>query len=144
MAPAGFKILKDYQTTWLTNLGYDPLPIIDPGPGSDNDALDLSPACLVLLTIGPGAGLSTEGVFDRPSVQARCVGEQSDYYSAEKLAFDVDAGFNAVSGSRSIGGRWFTSIVRSGGGPALLLRDDADRYHFTCTYIYETEALLNA
>ena len=144
MAPAGFQILKDYQTAWLTNLGYDPLPIIDPGPGPDRDALDLSPASLLLLTIGPGAGLSTEGAFDRPSVQVRAIGEQSDYASAEKLAFDVDTGFVLLDHSQSVGGRWFLSMVRSGGGPALLLKDDADRYHFTCNYIYETEARLNA
>lgn len=144
MAAAGYRILEAYLATYLTGIGYDPLPVIDPGPGPNRDALDLSPASLVLLTIGPGAGLSSEGVFDRPSVQVRAIGEQNDYDSAEKLAFDCDTGLLLIDHSQSVGGRWFTSFNRFGGNPALLLKDDADRYHFTCSYIYETEARIYA
>jgi hypothetical protein len=128
----------EYLAGWLTGLGYDPLPVFDPGPGVDTDAIDVSPGRLVLLTLGSGAGYDVEMVFDRPAVFVRTVGNQMDYADAEKLAFDVDAGLTfPLDHSQLLGDKWLLSVVRAGGGPALLLKDDGDRYHFTCSYIME-------
>jgi hypothetical protein len=43
----------------------------------------------------------------------------------------------SVAQSQLIGDVWVTSIIRAGGGPALLVVDRASRYHFTCSYIVE-------
>lgn len=126
-----------YLQGYLTGLGYNPLPTFDPGPGVNLDAIDIAPDQLVLVSIGAGAGFSTEEVFDRPMVSLRTVGKQMDYTNAEQLAQDCDKGLCAVAQSQFVNGKWVTSINRVGGGPALLLKDDGDRYHFTCNYIVE-------
>jgi hypothetical protein len=131
--------MQVYLSSWLTGLQYNPLPVFNPGPGLNTDAIDVSPARLVVLSLSSGAGLSTEEVFDRPGVQVRTVGLQMNYSDAEKLAQDIDRGMIAVDSSRYINGKWVLSIVRSGGGPSLLMKDDGDRYHFTCNYIVEVQ-----
>lgn len=131
--------VASYLQGWLTGLGYDPLPYFDPGPGTDLDASDASPGRLVLLTIGSGIGFSTEQVFDRPMVQVRTAGLQMDYTDGEKLAQDCDRGMTAIASSQFLNGKWCLSINRVGGPPLLLLKDDGDRYHFTCSYIVEIE-----
>jgi hypothetical protein len=104
------------------------------------DALDVSPGQLVIIALGSGPGLSVEELFDRQIAQIRSVGLQgSNYQSAEQLAQDVDKGMIAIDHSQSINNKWVLSVVRSGGGPALLLKDDADRYHFTCNYVVEVQ-----
>jgi len=129
--------LRNYLQSYLTSLGYDPLPTFNPGPGEDANAVDVSPGRLVLLSKLPGAGLSVEYAFDRPAFQVRVAGKQGDYDDGEKLAEDCDTGLLKVDHSQYLEDVWVTSIVRAGGNPALLLIDDADRYHFTCTYIAE-------
>jgi hypothetical protein len=134
-----FVDLETYLKGWLTEVGYDPLPYFDPGPGTDLNAIDASPGRLVLLTIGSGAGFTTEQVFDRPMVQVRTAGLQSDYSDAEKLSQDCDRAMTAVAQSQFLNGKWCLSINRLSGSPLLLLKDDADRYHFTCSYIVEIQ-----
>jgi hypothetical protein len=131
--------VKGYLTTALDALDYDPLPVFDPGPGSDPTVQDLSPNMMVIITLTPGAGLDMEEVFDRPGFQIRSIGPQQDYGAAEKLAQDIDRALVALDQSQSINGKWTLSVVRSGGSPALLLSDDGDRYHFTCNYIWEVQ-----
>ncbi len=133
----GYSNLRNYLSTWLDSLGYSPLPTFNPGPGSDPDAIDVSPGRLVLLSIGSGAGLSVEYAFDRPGIQLRTAGLQGDYSDAETFAYDCDRGFLMIDHSQYVDGVWTTSIVRSGGGPALLEKDSAGRFHFTCNYIAE-------
>lgn len=134
-----YSILRDYLMAFLLGREWDPMPTFVPGPGTDDNALDVSPDRLVMLTFGSGAGLSTEQAFDRPIVQIRAAGNQSDYDDGERLAYDLDRGMVAVDSSRSIGGVWVASFNRTGGNPQLLLWDDADRANFTCTYIMESE-----
>jgi Bacteriophage minor capsid protein len=129
--------IENYLSSWLRTVGYNPLPVFDPGPGINLDATDVSPDRLVLVTIGAGAGFSTEEVFDRPMVSLRTVGPQMNYTDAESLAYDCDKGLTAIDHAQVFSGKWVTSINRVGGGPALLLKDDGDRYHFTCNYIVE-------
>jgi hypothetical protein len=129
--------ISAYLQGWLTGLGYNPLPFFDPGPAINLDALDANPDRIVIPTIGSGAGFATEMVFDRPAVALRTIGKQMDYADAEKLANDCDQAMAAIDHSQWVNGKWWSSINRVGGGPALLMKDDADRYHFTCNYIVE-------
>lgn len=129
--------ISTYLEGWLTTVGYNPLPYFDPGPGVNLDAIDANPDRIVLCSIGGGAGFSTEMVLDRPMVALRTIGKQMDYTDAEQLAYDCDQGMAAIDHSQFVNGKWWTSINRVGGGPALLLKDDGDRYHFTCNYIVE-------
>ena len=128
--------VQTYLESQLTPL-YNPLPVFDPGPGSDPKVQDLNPDMMVIISLTGGAGMDSEEVFDRASVQIRTVGPQQDYTGAEKLAQDVDRAMVKIDSSQSLNGKWTLSVVRSGGAPALLLIDDGDRYHFTCNYIWE-------
>lgn len=132
-----FSDVETYLKGYLTTLGYSPLPFFDPGPGTNLDAADANPDRLVLCQIGGGAGFDVEMIFDRPMVQIRTAGLQMDYSDAEKLAYDCDQGMTAIDQSQYLNGKWVLAITRVGGGPSLLLKDDADRYHFTCNYIWE-------
>jgi len=134
-----YAILRDFLMAFLAGREWDPMPTFVPGPGTDANALDVTPDRLVMLTFGSGAGLSVEQVFDRPIVQVRAAGNQSDYDDGERLAYDLDRGMLSVDSSRDIGGVWVTGITRVGGNPQLLLIDDADRANFTCTYAMESE-----
>jgi hypothetical protein len=134
-----FSDIEAYLTGYLTSVGYDSLPVFDPGPGIDLDAQDVNPDRLVLLSLSSGAGFDVEMIFDRPVVAIRTIGLQMDYADAEKLAYDCDKGMTAIDHSQFVNGKWVLAITRVGGGPALLLKDNADRYHFTCNYIVEVE-----
>jgi hypothetical protein len=129
---------KDYLRTYLEGIGYDPLPTFVPGIG-DPDVLDTAPERLVVLTVGSGAGLSVEYAFDRPSLQVRTAGRQNNYEDGEQLAFDCDRGLLTIDHSQRVGGVWILAVVRFGGSPSFLIKDDGDRYHFTCNYIVEAE-----
>jgi len=131
--------VSGYLTTALEALQYDPLPYFDPGPASDAVIQDLSPNMMVIVTVGGGSGLDSEELFDRPGIQIRAIGPQTDYAGAEQLAQDIDRALVALDSSQSINGKWTLSVVRSGGSPSLLLKDDGERYHFTCNYIWEVE-----
>jgi hypothetical protein len=134
----GYDLIKSYLTGWLTGLGYDSLPDFEPGPGDPDTVQKISAGTMVIITIGSGAGLAVEGATDRPNVQLRVIGDQGDFYSAERLAFDIDKGMNALQAQR-VEGVWVVTVYRLGGGPAVLLQDDADRWHYTCNYIIEGE-----
>ena len=129
--------VQTFISNYLTNIGYTPLPVFDPGPGVTVDAIDKAPNQLVILTLTAGASLDAEQVFDRPAVQVRSIGPQLDYLNAETLAQDIDKAMVAVDQSQYINGKWVLSILRTAGAPQLLLKDDGDRYHFTCNYIWE-------
>jgi len=132
--------VQTYIADQLTKLNYDPLPTFDPGPGADINVQDLVPGAMVILTIGAGAGMDSELLFDRPAVQVRVIGPQQDYAGAETLAQMIDKLMGDLGGataSRTINGKRILSIVRAGGAPTLLPQDDGDRYHFTCNYIWE-------
>lgn len=136
--------VKNYLSGYLTSLGgYPDLPTFDPGPGTDDNAVDVSPDRLILLTFGPGAGLSVEYAFDQPAMQVRTAGIQMDYEDSEKLAFDVDRGLLKFDHSQMMDGVWVASITRAGGQPYLLGRDKGDRYHWTCNYIIQAKAGLD-
>lgn len=115
-----------------------PLPRIKPGP-TDGQALKTTPQSVVFLTVGGGPGLTNEATFDRTFVSVRIVGPQHDYEAGQRLAFAVDRALLAYGGSEILGATYVLGVNRSGGPPTLLLRDNAERYHFTASYIIEAE-----
>lgn len=117
-----------------------PLPVFSPGPAADQIVQKAGPNALVFLTVGGGSAQGTEGLFDKPFIAVRAIGKQMDYDSAECLASDVDAILLSVSGNSLVGNANVLYVVRSGGGPLLLQQDAANRYHFSCSYIVETQA----
>lgn len=130
--------VKDFLAAQLTLKGYEDLPVFDPGPSSDTRLLKLSPSSIVFLTLGDGRGFDTEQLYDQPFIRTRVVGPQNDYDTTEQLAADVDSSLCSVVGNTMVGSALTRFINRAGGAPSLLLRDVAERYHFTCTYITAT------
>jgi hypothetical protein len=136
-------MMKDVTTlldSYLTSTGrYSTMPVMVPGPATNVDAEDYAPEALVIISLWPGQGLVTEGLFDRAGVQLRTIGKQMDYQSAELLAMDCDKAMTSIEISQHINGKWVVDIWRAGGSPTLVLKDDGDRYHFFCNYIWEVE-----
>lgn len=126
------------------DLGYDTatvdFPLLDPGPPTDPGLQKLSAQRQVFLTLGGGAGLTTEALYDRIFLSTRVFGRQDDYADAENLAAQLDYMLLAAtrSGPATIGTARCLYITRTGGAPQLLLKDTADRYHLSCSYIIET------
>lgn len=115
----------------------DPMLIIEPGPDDPNTATQF-----VKITRGPGLGLTSEMMFDQQVFDVEVAGKQGDYDSAEDLAHRIDRYFlrfesQNVDGARILpGGR--------GGGPSVLLVDDARRWHFVCSYTLHVPSALTA
>lgn len=136
--------VRDYVQIGLSAKGYGeknkPMPVLAPGP-SDNLLLQkLTPNAMAFLTLGDGRGFTTELLFDQPFIRVRAIGAGNDFENAETLAYDIDTVLCSVDGNTQIGSVLALYVTRAGGAPALLQQDTADRYHFTCTYITETES----
>lgn len=113
-------------------------PFIQPGFDTDPLLQKGSPNELIFISIGGGAGPTTQLLFDRPFLRVAIVGRQRDYQSAEDLAAQVDRILCRIDHNTAIGNSNVLYISRTGGGPALSTHDDAQRYHFACSYIAET------
>lgn len=96
------------------------------------------PGRLVVVTKLGGPGESGERTRDTLSFQVRTRGNQNDPVSAEALAGQVDDVFMAAVPPVSIDGTRVISIQRQGGPPGFMLRDDARRGNFACSYLLET------
>lgn len=140
-----FSDLSTFVTAGFVALGYTPasmdgsFPLLDPGPPSMPSLLRLAPGRMVFLTLGGGAGLTTELLYDRIFISARVIGRQNDFADAEQLAAQLDKMFLQVDSPRKIGTARALYITRTGGAPSLLEKDASDRYHFSCSYITETK-----
>lgn len=112
-------------------------PVFDPGPFSDARLQDKSSQALVFIQVGNGPGLTTESVFDQKFVTIHTYGRQGSYASAEKLANDIDQVFLRIDRPTTMGTARVLWASRTGGAPAVVDMDSADRYHFSCTYVVE-------
>lgn len=130
-----FKQMKGFTRGVLDAHGMRDVQI-HPGP-----ELPDVPDRYVVWTPYGGPGLELEGVLDARSWQARVVGRQMDYDSAEEVAIVLDEALISHHSSR-VGGLWVPEIQRVGGAPTALLTDDADRTHFVCSYIVSVEMAL--
>lgn len=137
-----------FVTAALTALGYgdptDPespeMPLLDPGPPTLAKAQKMSPHSMVILTVGNGAGLTTESLFDQVFITARVIGPQNDYASAEQLTRDLDGTFLAFPGSGpAMMGMTHVLYVTRPAAPQLVDQDANDRYHFQTTYLAEAQ-----
>lgn len=115
------------------------MPAFHPGPSTIHSLWNKSPNAMVFLTLGNGAGLAKEGVFERPFIVARVIGPQNDFAAAEALAYDVDNILNAVDTNTLVGEALTLYITRTAGSPQLVDFDAANRYHYQTTYIAEVE-----
>lgn len=133
--------IADFVTKGLTSKGYSGVnfPLLDPGPPTIKRLQSKTPGSMVFLTVGNGAGLAMEALFDLPFIVVRVVGAQNDYAGAETLALDLDALLLDVEGNTQIGTSTALYVNRTGGGPQLIDFDSAERYHFQTTYISEVE-----
>lgn len=109
---------------------------VEPGP-----MLADTPGPYVLATLYGGPGEDVDGAMDDVSWQIRVVGPQNDYETAEDAAEMIDL---AMLGHHSshIAGVWVSGIRRVGGAPAPLMRDEAERTHFVCSYVASVELAL--
>lgn len=111
-------------------------------PGSAGLPLPDDPGPILVVTLLPGFGPNTEGVVEHMQFQVRTVGPQGSYNDARDLAVRVDKALVPVQGQNSpltLNGLRVFEITRDG-GPQHILRDDANRHHFTCTYSIQLEA----
>lgn len=132
--------IRDYVKEQFAERGWDnPMPTFSPGPASDQIIQKCGPGKLIFLTVGGGSSMTTEDLFDRPFITTRCVGSQMNYDMAEKLAWDLDYVLTSVVRNTLISSSSALYIQRSGGGPQLLSMDVANRYHFTGSYITESQ-----
>lgn len=135
--------VKSFLNSGLTTLGYGTaghpaMPAFDPGPPAIEAVWKLSPNAIVVLTVGNGIGMKTEGLYDQPFIVVRVIGPQgNDYDTAETLAQDIDRLFNAVENGAL--GTTRTLYVTRNAPPQLVDLDTSDRYHFQTTYITETK-----
>lgn len=108
----------------------------EPGP-----SLPDVPGRFIVLTRYGGPGEELEGVMDGISWQVRIAGLQGDYDDAEAIADAIDVGLLSVQ-TANIGGVHVAGVQRVGGAPNPLLKDDAERTQFICSYIAHTELAL--
>lgn len=108
----------------------------EPGP-----SLPDIPGRFIMLTRYGGPGEHFEGVLDQIAWQVRVAGLQNDYDDAESIADAIDVAFLSIH-SQYIDGNWVSGVQRVGGAPNPLLKDDAERTHFVCSYIIDTALAL--
>lgn len=100
------------------------------------------PGRFTVLTRYGGPGEELEGVMDAISWQVRVAGLQDNYVDAESIADVFDVALLNIKSSDNPGGVHVAGVQRVGGAPSPLLKDDADRTQFVCSYILHTELAL--
>jgi hypothetical protein len=87
-----------------------------------------------------GSGLEVEGVLDGIGVRVETVGQQHDYTSGEAFALAIDRAMLSPLVDYKIGSVHVANVDRFGGGPYEFEYDDANRYHFVCSYILAVQS----
>lgn len=110
-------------------------------PGTAGLPLPQDPGPMLVITLLPGFGQNAEGVIEHQTFQVRTIGPQGDYDAARELAVRVDKVLYPIAGHGplTLNGLHVLEISRDG-GPQHILRDDANRHHFVCTYAIQIEA----
>lgn len=141
MTTLTFTAFAAWVADQLLAAGFDPAPGVDVGPAGDERQAD-QPGPQILLTRGPGPGLTLEGTFDRVIWQADVAGDQLDYQSAEDLALALDRILLLLDHSQNIGmdNARILCFNRAGSGPVVARIDDGDRWHLTCSYLVTVES----
>lgn len=108
-------------------------------PAAD-PAVMKTPGLIAFVSVGGGAGLTREMTFDRPFITLRIVGPPQNFDVAESFAMTLDAALLRRRGSEFVNKHWTLYTTRSGGRPALMMKDNGERYHFTASYVTEVES----
>lgn len=87
-----------------------------------------------------GSGLEVEGVLDGVGIRVETVGQQNNYTSGEEFALAIDRAMLAPLPDYKIGAVHVAYVNRFGGGPYEFEYDDANRYHFVCSYILAVQS----
>jgi len=105
-----------------------------PGP-----AIPETPHRLVTVTRLPGAGMTHEGIFDRPGFQVRVRGLQHDPNSTEADIFALDQAIRAAGAPGMVAGHWLTSLswIGSGPGPLPGTPDNGQRTEYVVSYLFQ-------
>jgi len=126
--------VRDYVLPRLKREGFTPRP--HPGPDTDPILQKLSPGPILFLMVGGGSGLTLESLFDRPFIATRYIGKQQSYDDAEagallldKILLDVENNTDVLGSTRTL------FVTRTGGAPRCVTQDNANRFHFVCSYI---------
>lgn len=127
--------MKNWTRNVLDAAGYTDVSI-HPGP-----ELPDIPNAFVVWTRYGGSGLEVDGALDAKSWQARVVGPQMDYDTAEGIADAIDIAMLSHFSSH-VDGVWVAETRRVGGAPAQQPTDNADRTHFVCSYSVSVELAL--
>lgn len=115
-------------------------------PDAEGPDLPDVPGAFVVGTFYGGLGHTTEGVFDRPTLQIRAVGFQNNPDSGHELAHRIDRALTRRRDATTDGpGPWLlgglvVAEITRGPAPAAILVDSAWRTHYTCNYVIEIEA----
>lgn len=131
-----FTQMKAFTREILDNANLQAVAV-HPGPGLP----DVPDESVVWSPYG-GPGLEMDGALDGRSWQFRAIGRQNDYESAEEIATVLDIAFISHFSSK-VGDLWVTSIERVGGAPSPLTRDNGNRTHFVCSYVFSVESALS-
>lgn len=125
--------------SWMQSL---PTPQLDtplafnqvPGP-----AIPSIPHRLITVTRLPGAGMTHEGIFDRPGFQVRVRGLQHDPSSTETDIFALDQAIRNAEVPGWITGHWLTSLSWIGAGPGPLpgTPDSGQRTEYVVSYLLQ-------
>lgn len=134
--------VQEFVKAGLTAKGYgtaggSAMPTFNPGPATIQGLWKKSPNSLLFLTVGNGAGMAKEGLFDRVFITARVIGRQREFDYTESLAYDVDKVLLGVQSNTMMGNTLALYVTRTGGAPQLVDYDSSDRYHFQTVYITE-------
>lgn len=109
--------------------------------GIQGQPLPTDPGPMLVVTMLPGFGHTTEGVMDNPQFQVRTIGPQGDNTGiAHELAVRVDRVLvPEVKTPLSLGGLHVADIWRVG-APQMLFKEQSGRCHYVCTYNIQIEA----
>jgi hypothetical protein len=106
-----------------------------PGTVGPNPMPDM-PDAYVLVTLLPGAGLTMDDQFDRPSFQVAVRGQQFAEQTPDAVAQAIDRRLiKELQYPHELWGEYVVTCSRTGGGPSPLQSyDKGRRVIYTCTY----------
>lgn len=127
-----YRDLRDWLAGGLLLTKFSGTPFF-PGPDIAPDTADR----YVMLTREGGPGEDVEGLLDGVGYQVMAVGHQRDYDDAEELALLLDQMVRSGGYTRTLStGLRLINAQRTGSPPSPLEQDEADRFRFTCSYIF--------
>lgn len=136
-------LLSDFKSFFETLIAESEEPLYPDVAWELGTTEPQSPGPFVQFIASNGTGLDTDWVTDIRGLDIVVAGQQNSYAHAEELAMFVDKHLLGSGGSRSMSGKRLVDLSRFGSAPYNSEQDDADRYRFTASYLYEVDSELN-